>query len=132
MKGAAQLSQHIPSPAPALTPADLKIVCDYLSSAGDCGLPVQAALHAFYDRAISCHHPLLWPAHLIGRDDIKATNGGLDIIIRSSKTLVRSSLVALHVEAIPTSPYCLSIDQICTDLTGGGHHQGCPWSCGPS
>ena len=112
MKGAAKLSQHIPSTAPALTPTDLKIVCDYLSSAGSSGLPVRAALLLGYSCFLRSSN-LLSPAistwsgpHTLARDDIRATNDGLLVIIRSSKTITRSLPVALEVRAIPSSPYC--------------------------
>ena len=111
-KGAQNANPHTPHPAPALMPQDLVAACRFLDKALS-GLPVKAAVcigyFAFLRRSnLLSPSAALWPGpHTLQRQDIISNQEGLQVVIRSSKTIKRGTLpTVLVLPRIPTSPAC--------------------------
>ena len=110
-KGAQRLSPHIPNPAPPLMPADLVKACIYIDKAG---YPVlKAALTLGYFAFLRCSNLLsptaiMWGGpHTLLRGDIVAYPHGLQVTIRSSKTITPGTIpTVLMLPRIQSSPAC--------------------------
>ena len=111
-RGVQRLSHHVPALAPPLTPQDIKAVVRFFSSIGDNGLTLTAALLLGYFTLLRQSNllsvsPHQTSEHTIRVKDITSHQGGLNVHIRSSKTLLKSaSPLDIHVPRIPGSPYC--------------------------
>ena len=111
-KGGERLDPHTPNPAPALMPADLVLACRYLDRAAQ-GAPIKAALCVGYFAFLRTSNLLtpnaiMWGGpHTLQRADIISTHTGLQVIIKSSKTLRPGTApTVLILPRIPTSPAC--------------------------
>ena len=111
-KGAAKLRPHKPTPAPALTPRDLVLVCQYLDHAYQ-ALPVKAALTVGYFSFLRASNLLspttsLWSGpHTLCRRDVTSSPTGLVVVIHTSKTISQADKPAiLSLPRIPNSPAC--------------------------
>ena len=112
-KGAARLSSHIPSKAPALTPQDIMCIADYLDKAGPNGLVLKTALLLTYFTFLRRSNVLApslttWAGpHTLRRGDVVPRPHGLTVIVRSSKTISKpGQAVALIINRVPASSYC--------------------------
>ena len=103
-KGAANLNTHIPNPAPAITPFELNIICQHLSTVKD-GVAIKAAmLVGFFGflRASNVISPSAstWGGpHTITRADLLSHENGLVLVLKSTKT--RGAYEAPAVLALP-------------------------------
>lgn len=111
-KGAANLSTHMPNPAPPIFPPDLKVICDYLDTKPET-LPIKAAmLLAFFGflRASNVLSPTATPwsgPHTLARADVITHPAGLALVLRSTKTRGPNSPPAvLSIPVLPGSNMC--------------------------
>lgn len=102
-KGAAILSNHVPSPAAPLRVSELYVVARFLDKYGPSAFPVKAAVligFACFLRSSNLLSPSLssWegPHTLLARD-VVLNHDSLSICIRSAKTLSNKSPIILHV-----------------------------------
>lgn len=112
IKGIEKFSDHVPSPALPLSVTELHIICAFFDRFSSPMFPYKAALllgFACFLRAsnllsVSVNH---WPgSHTLLTRDVKTTAYGLEIVIRSSKTISPKNPVALQVFEAPGSPLC--------------------------
>lgn len=105
-------SEHIPTPAHPITPADLGLICAFIDCR--CWNPpaCKAALligYATFLRASNILSPSLssWGGpHTLKFCDVVPTSYGLAIIIRSSKTMYNSRPVVLEVHSVKDPFLC--------------------------
>lgn len=111
-KGIARSSSHVPTQAPPLRPTDVRKAVCFFNSAGDNGPVLSAALLLGYFTLLRQSNLLLSPVrtdpgHVLRAKDITLTREGLNVHVRSSKTLSKSSPPRdIAVPAIPGSKYC--------------------------
>ena len=111
IKGIARLSTHVPSRPLTLTASDVRRVADALAALGPSGVVARAALlfgvATFLRQSNFVVGPASTAAHLLTRGDLTFTPTGLNVTIRSTKTIWDArDAVVIPVAAAPGSPYC--------------------------
>lgn len=107
-----RLSSHIPTPAFPLSPNDIAIICQYIDSRPWFPLCVKPCLliaYATFLRSSNLLSPTLtsWGGpHTLTCNDIIPSPLGLQVVVRSSKTIKPGRPVILHVLRIPHSTLC--------------------------
>ena len=112
-KGINNLSTHEVKRAPPISPEDIKLIVNFLATAGPPGEVLSAAILLGYfslTRQSNYTSPGLdvWGgAHTIRRKDVVATEEGLCLTIRSTKTIKKQEdAVPILIPWIPGSRYC--------------------------
>ena len=112
-KGGERRAAHQICPAPPLTPASLQAVIRYLMSFGEAtAMPVAALLIGYFSfvrqsNLVSPSRGVWGGPHTLRRRDIRPCRAGLQICIRSSKTILSEmNAVELLVPAVPNSKLC--------------------------
>lgn len=112
VQGVKLLLNHVPSPAPALFPAHIIVICNYIDSHPLSPLAIKPAIllaYVCFLRNSNVLAPSLssWGGpHTLKACDILPSVNGLYVIIRSTKTLKASPPTVLEVHAIHGSPIC--------------------------
>ena len=89
--GVRRLSNHVPTPAPTITPADIKRVVRYLRAAGAEANVLVAAILMAYTTLLRQSNLLMStsdsaPGHWLRRCDVSRTDLGLTVAVHSTKT----------------------------------------------
>lgn len=96
-KAIKEKSLHVASPAPPLTPAHIRLVCEYIDSVSHIPLAVKPAIllaYVCFFRASNVVSPTLnqWGGpHTLVASDVVSIDGGLHVTVRSTKTRSRSA-----------------------------------------
>lgn len=105
-------SHHIPDPAAPLTPSDIRAICTYIDERQNPHPAYKAAIllaFATFLRVSNVLAPALssWGgSHTLLAQDVKVTNHGLMVIIRSTKTRRHGSPHILEVFPVKDSKVC--------------------------
>lgn len=105
-------NEHVPCPAYALSPADVKLVCDYIDSHQGIPLAVKPSILIGYTGFLrACN--LLSPSthnwrgpHTLLASDVVLTPAGITVFLRSSKSFNANSPKSIVVHTVPNSRYC--------------------------
>ena len=111
IKGVARLSAHVPSRPPTLTASEVRRAADGLAAYGPGGTVARAALlfgvATFLRQSNFFAGGATTAAHLLTRGDLNFRPGGLDVTVRSTKTIWDArDAVVIPVAAARGSPYC--------------------------
>jgi integrase len=110
--GVARSSTHVPRPVPPLLPEDIRIIADYAGNGGPEGTVIRAAVLLGYFTMVRQSN-LLAPdgstlpgPHTIRRMDVSSTPGGLEVAVRSSKTIKTLRDAVARTVPRAAHPYC--------------------------
>lgn len=105
-------SSHVPIQAVPITPAEIKIIVDFLDGSPNFPLAVKPCLLISYacmfraSNAVSPSARIWGGAHTLRSSDKIETDEGLVVIVASTKTTSAAHPVTLRICPVPSSPYC--------------------------
>lgn len=112
IKAVTSESTHVPQQAPPLLPADLRIICAYLDAHLHVHMAIKPCILISYacmlrsSNVVSPNLTVWAGAHTLLARDVRFNNGGLNVIIRSSKSKASQAPTLLRVEPADHALVC--------------------------